>query len=138
LKFIQALQLDHVDQRLRGVDVARLEHARGHGHALVGLRLAAALEAQQAVIALLQVLGRRIHQLDAIDLRRANGAEPCGTTDTVPSLPMVTCVEAECSSGPDSVSTGWPLAVVTAPSGVTAQDRRPACRPPCRRHPAPR
>src|SRR5271165_2572093 len=28
LKFVETLQLDHIDQGLRGIDVARLEHAR--------------------------------------------------------------------------------------------------------------
>ena len=49
----------------------------------------------------------------------AKGAEPCGTTDTVPSLPMLTTVEGGMTSGPLSVNTGKPLAVVTAPAGET-------------------
>jgi hypothetical protein len=49
----------------------------------------------------------------------ANGADPYGTTDTVPSAPMLTTVEGGMMSGPLSVNTGNPLAVVTAPTGET-------------------
>ena len=47
------------------------------------------------------------------------GFKPSGTIETVPSLPMVTVVDGGMFSGPDSVSTGRPLAVVTAPSALT-------------------
>jgi hypothetical protein len=68
--------------------------AGGDADRIVGLGLGARLEAQQPSSPFLQVRGRRIDQLDAIDLRDAR-AEPCGTTDTVPSLPMVTWSRAE-------------------------------------------
>src|SRR3984885_11261480 len=59
LKFILTLQFDHVDQRLRGVDVARFQHSRRERHGRIGGRLATVLQAQQSVRALLQVLLRR-------------------------------------------------------------------------------
>src|ERR1700722_11624398 len=37
LQFIQTLQCDHIDQGLRGVDVARLQFTRDDGDGLVGL-----------------------------------------------------------------------------------------------------
>ncbi len=48
----------------------------------------------------------------------AKGADPCGTTDIVPSPPMERVVEGGSTIGPDSDNTAWPPAVSSAPSGV--------------------
>src|ERR1700688_2117574 len=55
----------------------------------------------------------------------AAAERPSGTTDTVPSVPMVTWVEGGTVKGPDSDSTGNPVEVTTAPKAVT-------CRSPAR------
>src|SRR5450631_3537285 len=55
----------------------------------------------------------------------AAAERPSGTTDTVPSVPMVTWVEGGTVKGPDSDRTGNPVDVTTAPNAVT-------CRSPAR------
>src|ERR1700675_1368707 len=49
----------------------------------------------------------------------AAGLKPSGTTDIVPALPMVTCVDGGTFKGPDSDNTGSPVAVTTAPDSIT-------------------
>src|SRR5260370_15852742 len=49
----------------------------------------------------------------------AAAERPSGTTDTVPSVPMVTWVEGGTIKGPDSDRTGNPVEVTTAPDAVT-------------------
>src|SRR5579863_2468558 len=49
----------------------------------------------------------------------ASGGEPSGTTDIVPSVPMVTWVDGGIAKGPCSDNTGRPVAVTTAPDSIT-------------------
>src|ERR1700690_2525988 len=51
----------------------------------------------------------------------AAAASPSGTTDIVPSPPMVVCVDGGTCTGPDSDSTCNPVEVTKLPSAVTCR-----------------
>ena len=115
-------ELDHVDHRLGGVDVARLERARA--------RSARWRRAAHRCRPSCGTGRRRRARVCAsgglTSLRRptvavVSGDWPCATIEIVPSRAKKMEVYGGTVIGPPSPSTGWPVPVVSWPVGVDLQ-----------------